>query len=221
MNAITEFTVSAPRPLPVVLLLDVSGSMSQDGKIDALNHAVAEMIGALAEECDSDIDVQIAVITFGGSDAALHTPLTNVEKVRWSPMSASGKTPLGAAFRLLTKLLEQDMPSRAYVPTLVLLSDGRPTDGETWQIALDELLASPHAARAVRFSLSIGDEGYDEPLNRFCAGSTDRVRKAQEARTIQDFFKLVTLSVTMRTQSASPNQTREAESIDISLDEFD
>ena len=43
MPSLKEFTVSSARPLPVILLADVSGSMAVDGKIDALNGAVAEM----------------------------------------------------------------------------------------------------------------------------------------------------------------------------------
>src|SRR5689334_3507688 len=52
-NAMTElkdFVLQTARPLPVILLADVSGSMKEDGKIDALNEAVANMIGAFAEE---------------------------------------------------------------------------------------------------------------------------------------------------------------------------
>src|SRR5437763_1821259 len=52
MSRLKEFTVPSARPLPVVLLADVSGSMSADGKIDALNAAVAEMLAAFAEEED-------------------------------------------------------------------------------------------------------------------------------------------------------------------------
>jgi len=44
MITLREFTASIPRPLPVLLLADVSGSMSVDGKIDALNVAVAAML---------------------------------------------------------------------------------------------------------------------------------------------------------------------------------
>ena len=39
MSRLKEFTTQTARPLPVVLLADVSGSMGTDGKIQALNHA--------------------------------------------------------------------------------------------------------------------------------------------------------------------------------------
>ena len=37
MATLKDFTVTKPRPLPVILLADVSGSMASEGKIDALN----------------------------------------------------------------------------------------------------------------------------------------------------------------------------------------
>src|SRR4051812_9067631 len=52
MSKLKEFTVSSARPLPVIVVADVSGSMGTDGKIEALNAAVAEMLSAFAEEED-------------------------------------------------------------------------------------------------------------------------------------------------------------------------
>ena len=75
MPSLKEFTVSSARPLPVILMADVSGSMADDGKIDALNSAVAEMQAAFAEEDDGRAEIHLAVVTFGGT-AAIHVPLT-------------------------------------------------------------------------------------------------------------------------------------------------
>ena len=40
MNEKTEFTATTARPLPVLVLADVSGSMNKPDKIGALNHAI-------------------------------------------------------------------------------------------------------------------------------------------------------------------------------------
>src|SRR3954454_20602242 len=101
ISKLKEFTVSSARPLPVVLLVDVSGSMSADGKIDALNAAVAEMLAAFAEEDDGRAEIHVAVVTFGGK-AAVHAPLQPARGVRWTPMRANGRTPMRAAIDLVT-----------------------------------------------------------------------------------------------------------------------
>ena len=50
MSRLKSFTLQAARPLPVILLADVSGSMGVQGKIQALNLAVQEMLTAFADE---------------------------------------------------------------------------------------------------------------------------------------------------------------------------
>ena len=49
MSKLKEFVMASARPLPVIILADISGSMSTNGKIDALNDAIAEMIETFGE----------------------------------------------------------------------------------------------------------------------------------------------------------------------------
>ena len=65
MNKLKEFTVSTARPLPVILLADISGSMDEQGKIQSLNQAVREMIESFRDEDDLRAEIHLAVITFG------------------------------------------------------------------------------------------------------------------------------------------------------------
>ena len=206
MPSLKEFTVTSARPLPVIVLADVSGSMSVDGKIDALNGAVAEMRAAFAEEDDGHAEIQMAVVTFGGT-AALHVPLSAATDVDWTPMQANGRTPLGAALAIATDLMEdrKRVPSRAYRPTLVLVSDGLPND--EWETPLQRLLASERAAKAERFALGVGADADHDMLRRFLDDPEGRVFGAHESREIRRFFQWVTMSVTSRSRSAEPNRS--------------
>ena len=132
--------MSAARPLPVIILADISGSMAADHKIDVLNSAIAEMLSQLSGESTRQVVIQVSIITFGGSEATIHQPLEAVGSVQWHNMTASGKTPMGAAFDLARTLIEDrdQIPSRSYTPTLVLVSDGIPTDD--WETPLDNVL---------------------------------------------------------------------------------
>ena len=140
MSKLKEFTVSTARPLPVIVLADVSGSMSANGKIDALNDAVSEMIANFAEEDDSRAEIHVGVIAFGGAGASLHKHLRPAGETQWESMQASGRTPMGEAFALVRSMIEDrnTIPSRAYRPTVVLVSDGVPTDD--WRGPLKQLL---------------------------------------------------------------------------------
>lgn len=206
MTSTKDFTIASARPLPVVLMADVSGSMGVDGKIDALNSAVTEMRAAFAEEDDGRAEIHLAVVTFGGT-ASLHTPLTLANEVRWTPMQAHGRTPMGAALDIVTDLIEdrERVPSRAYRPTIVLVSDGLPND--EWQGPLERLLGSERAAKAQRFALGIGADADHDVLRAFLHDPEGRVFEAHEAREIRKFFQWVTMSVTARSRSTAPNQT--------------
>ena len=59
-----KFTTPKAKPTPVVLLLDVSLSMSGE-KIDNLNKAVEDMLEAFAQEEKMETEILVSVITFG------------------------------------------------------------------------------------------------------------------------------------------------------------
>lgn len=216
---IKEFTVALARPLPVIVLADVSGSMKENGKIDALNDAVAEMIATFAEEDDTRAEIHVSVIVFGDGGASIHKPLRPARETRWEPLSAEGRTPMGEAFNLARAMVEdrETVPSRAYRPTLVLVSDGVPTDD--WSTPLAALLKSERASKATRFAMGIGADADHETLAAFLANDEGRVFEAHEARDIKNFFRWVTMSVTIRSRSANPNSVVMVEPTD--LDEFD
>ena len=88
MSKLNEFTASTARPLPVLLLADVSGSMNANGKIDALNDAVQEMLESFGGQDDSRAEIQVAVVTFGQGGAKVHQPLAPASKIRWTRMAA-------------------------------------------------------------------------------------------------------------------------------------
>lgn len=204
MSRLKEFTTQNARPLPVILLADVSGSMSSDGKIQALNHAVREMIEAFQDESDLRAEIHVSVVTFGG-ESRVHLPLGPARSASWSDLGASGGTPMGAAFDLVRQLVEDKavVPSRAYRPTIVLVSDGQPTDA--WQQPLQVLLGSDRGSKAFRMALAIGADADHTVLQAFLADPAARVYRADEARQIRQFFQLVTMSVSARSRSANPN----------------
>ena len=206
MSRLKEFTTQAARPLPVILLADVSGSMGVDGKIQALNHAVREMIEAFQDESDLRAEIHVSVIIFGGQ-SRVHLPLEPARSASWTDLGASGATPMGAAFDLVRQMVEDKaaVPGRAYRPTIVLVSDGQPTDA--WQEPLQALLGSERGGKAFRMALAIGADADHAVLQAFLADPASRVYRADEARQIRQFFQLVTMSVSARSRSANPNST--------------
>jgi uncharacterized protein YegL len=203
-NELNEFTVSTARPLPVILLADVSGSMAADGKIGALNQAVRNMIVAFASADELRAEIHVAVITFG-SEVRLHTPLRPARDLIWTDMSASGVTPMGRALTMAADLVDDRdaIPSRAYRPTVVLISDGQPTD--EWTSGLERITKQGRAQKADRMALAVGGDVDVDMLRAFLADNAKQVFRAADARRIKDFLEFVTMSVTTRSRSVNPN----------------
>lgn len=204
-----EFTITSARPLPVILMLDTSGSMIGD-KIDVLNKAVREMLSDFAEEDSASAEIHVAAITFGRT-AQWHLNLTSADELsgKWEDLTAAGKTPLGGAIKLLQDALEDKntIPSRAYRPTIILVSDGIPTDD--WGASIADFINSDRAMKASRFSMGIGDDvdtSENSVLQQFIGNKGGaKVFLAHEASQIQKMFKFVTMTVTTRTRSTNPN----------------
>lgn len=205
------------RLLPVFLLADVSGSMNDLRKIDTLNDCVTTMIRGFAAEDSLRGEIQVGVVTFG-SAARLHQPLVPATRLEWTDMQAGGRTPLGGAFTLLTGLLadENVIPKRAFMPVLILVSDGKPTD--EWEEPLERLLASSRGEKAVRLAVGIGSDMEEEDfdvLRKFIAQPGTEPKRADEAHLLTRYFSWVTMSVTA--QARTGRQT----TAEIDLDELD
>lgn len=201
-----KFTVPVAKRMPVIVLADISGSMSVEGKIETLNRAISDMITSFSEEEDARAEIYVAVITFGKEGAKFHQPLQPASQIQWTSMQAAGSTPMAAAFELATKMLEDknQIASRDYHPTIVLVSDGQPTDD--WKQPLRELLNSPRASKALRLSVAIGADADYEVLKEFLQGQQQDVPvfRADEASQIRQFFRWVTVTVGSRTRSVNP-----------------
>ena len=112
---------------------------------------------------------------------------------------------MGAAFDLARQVLENKdiIPSRAYRPVLILLSDGQPDFG--WDTAFKALCASERAQKASRLAMAIGPDADEKMLKNFVNDVEAPLFKAHNARDIHRFFRAVTMSVTSRTVSQNPD----------------
>jgi uncharacterized protein YegL len=191
--------------------------MAHNNKVASLNQAIQEMIRSFAELDSNRIEIHVAIITFGGITATLEQDLTPAQEIGLRPISAGGKTPMGAAFELARDLIEDEgkVPSRAYAPTVILVSDGEPTDHD-WSSKLNDFISSPRASKAARFALAIGEDADQDMLKEFVSSSGKRVHTAAEASQILNFFERVTMSVVSRFHSHNPNIIEPTED-----DEFD
>lgn len=202
------YKASSAKPLPVVLLLDVSGSMS-GYKIDTLNTAVRQMLQEFPKFAQGEQTILTAAITFG-DEVHLHMPYTKAADAAsaWTDLTANGMTPLGTALRMAKDMIEDRSvtPSPCKTIHAILVSDGWPNDD--WQQPMDAFINEGRSKKALRMAMAIGDDADEDMLNQFIGDSTDlngnpiELFHADSAADITKFFKNVTQSV--HTTSTTP-----------------
>jgi uncharacterized protein YegL len=147
----------ARRELHFIWILDTSGSMNADGKIQALNVAIREAIPQLraAARDNPNVEVLVRAIEFSnGARWHIEEP-TPVASLRWNDLVAGGHTDMGAALMLLAGAMSSPpMPERAVSPVFVLVTDGHHTDD--FEGGLAALMAQTWGREAVRMAVTIG-----------------------------------------------------------------
>lgn len=226
---LSNFVAKEPRPLPIFVLADTSGSM-RGNKINELNLALREMLIALNGMDDIRGKFQLCIIGFG-STVDIVQPLSDLSGVSLQELSASGNTPMGEAISTVHDMIEdrETVSSRAYAPTIVLVSDGQPTDCDdhmnsfseymSWE-PLKDLHSGGRSSKCQRLALGIGDDANFDMLKAFVNNPEIPVIKARDVSGITKFFRWVTMSTVARMNSADPNQIKTAAPI-FDIDEED
>lgn len=211
-----KFVAREPRPLPIFVLADTSGSMNGE-KINELNLALREMLNALNNADDIRGKFQLSVISFGG-DVKVIQPLADISEITLTELTASGNTPMGQTFEVVKEMIEdrEVVSSRAYTPTIVLISDGLPTDCTEemyrrknyfdWE-PLKSLHSGERSSKCQRLALGIGEDADADMLKAFIDNQEIPVIKTRDVSGITKFFRWVTMSTVARMSSVNPNET--------------
>lgn len=192
------------RPLHFIWLVDCSGSMAYEGKIQALNNAVREAIPQMREAAGAQPQAQVLVRVISFADGAhwVEPEPTPVERFTWVNLKAEGLTDLGRALEMVADELKvPPMTTRALPPVLVLISDGQPTD--EFQHGLDRLLSEPWGSRAVRIAIAIGRDADEGVLRRFIA---DPAIKPVQANNPEQLVRYIRWASTLITPISQPKR---------------
>lgn len=202
----------ATRPLHFIWITDGSGSMSADGKIQALNNAIREAIPHMQKVADENPNAQVLVRAIRFSDGAqwhISQP-TPVADFKWEDLSANGETHMGKALSMVAEQLKiPPMTDRALPPVLVLISDGQPTDD--YQSGLKALMEQPWGKKAVRIAISIGADADQEVLQKFIGNPEIKPLQANNPEALVRYIKWVSTAV-LKAASSPASQTKDSSS---------
>ncbi|MCL6557469.1 MAG: VWA domain-containing protein [Firmicutes bacterium] len=195
----------ATRPLHFIWIVDCSGSMNINGKIQELNFAIKEALPHMKKIAEENPFAQVFVraITFS-SGAQWHIPVTPLEEFSWVDLSADGVTDLGRALTMVADELKiPPMTERALPPVLVLVSDGQPTDD--YASGLKTLMDQPWGKKAVRIAIAIGQDADYEVLQKFIGNPEVKPLQANNPETLVKYIRWVSTAV-LKAASAPASQ---------------
>jgi uncharacterized protein YegL len=131
--------VDNPEPrCPVVLVLDISGSMSGQ-PIAELNAGLQGFDEALKTDPLAALRVEVGMVTFGGG--VTEFDFVTADQYHPPQLSANGDTPMGQAVRQALNMLDNRKTIYKgngidyYRPWLFLMTDGAPTDFDWEKVA--------------------------------------------------------------------------------------
>jgi uncharacterized protein YegL len=151
---------------PVVLVLDVSGSMAGD-PIKELNDGLKVLKKALEDDATASLRVEVAVVTFGASVSLAHDFAT-MDAFKPPTLSASGGTPMGEgieyALQLVAERKEQykNHGTKYYQPWVWLITDGYPNGNSPWQEAARKVHEAHKEKRISFFAVAVQGANMDQ-----------------------------------------------------------
>lgn len=191
--------------LPIALCLDVSGSMSIDGRIDELNQGVKMFFDSVLDDEVTRYSVELSIVTFG-SEVKQVLDFANIERqvndFKTVKLFASGQTPMGQAVELSLDLLQkrkeeyQTAGVDYYQPWLVLMTDGQPTD--SIDVATNKTAKLVQDKKLSLFPIAIGDGANLVTLSKF---SPSRPPLKLNGLNFREFFEWLRESAKSTSQS--------------------
>jgi Ca-activated chloride channel family protein len=149
-------------PKDVIVVLDTSGSMLDDGKIDQAKKALKFMVAKLNEKD------RFALITFSTEARKLHDKLTLADQAakddaiaKIEKIEATGGTNVEQAIRFAFDVAKTGVVEGVGAPPcyVILLSDGIPTMGEVTEVrALAKIARDNRAANVRIFPFGVGND---------------------------------------------------------------
>jgi len=214
-----EFTDNPEPRCPVILLLDISGSMS-GSPIAELNEGLRAFEQTIKADRLTSLRVEVAVITFGGSPTVVsgrgggatslpfdaHQAFVTVDQFIAPTLTTRGSTPMGEAVRQMLPLLRerkqiyQQNGIDYFRPWVFMITDGAPDSG--WETAAEQM-REEEGRNGLNF-FAVGVEGADmQTLARFCKRNQPLKLKGLAFR---DLFQWLSNSLSAVSQSQPGQQ---------------
>lgn len=190
----------ARKVLPIIYVLDTSGSMSGD-RIASVNEAMNETMEVLKDVSakNPDAEIKVGVLKFSSGAEWVTNGLVFMEDFYWNDVKAGGVTDLGSALKELDSKLSRSeflvSDTGFCVPVIMFMSDGQPTDN--YEKALEDIKNNNKWFKyATKISIAVGDDADTEALAKI-AGNKEAVVSVTDVETLKMLIKVASVTASM------------------------
>ena len=189
-------TQGTAKLLNMFFIVDVSGSMKLEKRIDAVNEAFTQMIPALRDlqlRVKSEFELRIAILTFDHTARWIVPPTPILEYNHEEIQCSKWVTYYSEAFKVfgekLTRKEYMAHSGKIAAPYIMFMTDGEPTEEDDYQPALDSLLQNGWFTASQRFAVLIGKDAINSPraraaVSQFVKNEKEGIVNAADATAI-------------------------------------
>lgn len=203
MPNMNETEVVARRVLPIIYVIDTSGSMYGE-RIAKVNQAMLEMPRVLKDVSDSnpDAETQIGVLQFSTGSKWITPGLVSLEDYFWNKVDAGGTTMfaemLGELHAKLSRSEYLNNPIGYCKPVLIFMSDGEPTDADgVWEQKIEWVKQNNKwFQHAIKIAIAIDDESDKDALAKL-VGTRESVIQVNDVNTLKTLIQALAVTSSM------------------------
>ena len=188
----------ARKLLPIIYVLDTSGSMTGD-RIAAVNAAMNETMEVLRDVSNNNptAELKIGVLQFSsGAKWITDTGLVFMDDFFWNDLRAGGLTDMGSALKELDLKLSRkgflDSEVGYKAPVIIFMSDGEPTDD--YESALKKINENNKWFKlSSKIAMAVGDDANENVLKKI-VGNSEAVIKVDDLETLKSLIRVVSVT---------------------------
>jgi uncharacterized protein YegL len=209
--------------LPLLLVLDTSGSMQHNNNIDKLNNGVESFYKEILADPIARQHLEVCIVSFGEGGVKVEMDFGNPAEQQVPRLSAGGSSPLCTAIMTGLDLLEDQIDLyngkgiASHPPVMIVLTDGEPTTMEYDQNGVPVLVTKDTPdfkitkkrfnyfqtnMKLASHSIYFGDDVEDTYFLHQFATDEGSVRKLDEVNII-NFFKMLGKSASALSKAAT------------------